>query len=139
MDVVLVSWYDGEVFMWKQEVKWLMWVELDYELRMWGLRIIVNWIEVLYDWMCLQIGDYWRWVFWLSNWVDSEWSEWIDLNWYWNEVIEKEQNVMVKDGVESLMWISVYVWENWLLEDIDCLISVYWMYGMLVKWEVCGL
>ena len=80
MDVVLVSWYDGEVFMWKQEVKWLMWkqevkwlmwVELDYELRMWGLRIIVNWIEVLYDWMCVDCVIWNGWLLEMSVLVEE--------------------------------------------------------------------
>ena len=87
MHLVLLSWYHPEVFMWKQQVKWLISVQFHYQLRIWGLRIILKWIQLFYHSICLHSlisnPSLLRWLFWFTNWVHSQWTEWIDFNSYW--------------------------------------------------------
>ena len=42
---------------------------------------------------------------------------------------------MLKDGIESFMWRTVDVWENWLLDDIHSLIIVYSIYPIFLNSE----
>ena len=109
VDDCIVDWYVdgcsvGELIWWRSDwcesKRWSDWCELNWIMswgcEVWGLLWIglkccmIECVWIVWS----EMGDYWRWVFWLRNWVDSEWSEWIDLNWYWNEVIDKEQNVL---------------------------------------------
>ena len=140
MHLVLLSSYHPEVFIWKQQIKWLIWLQFHYQLRIWALRIILKLNQLFFHSISLHslisnlsLLEMTRLVHQLSLWL-MDWMIWFQFMLEWTH--SQEADILVpKDPIENSMWRTVYHWENWLLDDILSPIIVYSIYPIFLNSE----
>ena len=63
-----------------------------------------------------------------------DWMNWFQFILEWTHS-QGAECLMLNDGIESFMWRTVDLWENWLLDDIHSLIIVYSIYQIFLNSE----